>query len=152
MFSCDFCEISQNTFFTKHLRVTASDRLGIYKRRLQNRRSGFQSGGEGGRGGRERGGGGGMEHWKVLSATMVGRQEKFSNSRRSRMDKTIIFWPWWQPFNSFCCETLSFLPLSPFFLLRKKVGGPWSPRRAWCRRPWIKHTICIELKQRCQLL
>ena len=36
--------------------------------------------------------GGGMEHWKVLSATMVGRQEKLSNSRHSRMAKTT---PWW---------------------------------------------------------
>ena len=35
-------------------------------------------------------GGGGMKHGKVLSATMVGRQ-KFSNSRRSTMVKTIIF-------------------------------------------------------------
>ena len=24
MFSCEFCEISKNTFFTEHLRVTAS--------------------------------------------------------------------------------------------------------------------------------
>ena len=36
-------------------------------------------------------GGGGMKHGKVLSATTVGRQEKFSNSRRSTMVKTIIF-------------------------------------------------------------
>ena len=41
-------------------------------------RNGFQSGGA-------------IEHWKVLSTTMVGRQENFSNSRRSRMAKTIIF-------------------------------------------------------------
>ena len=68
-------------------------------------------------------GGGGMKHGKVLSATMVGRQEKFSNSRRSRMAKTIIFWPWWQPFNSFCFETLSFLPLSPFFLFATQKSG-----------------------------
>ena len=60
---------------------------------LQGGRNGFQSGGV-------------MEHWKVLSATMVSRQEKFSNSRCSRMAKTIIFWPWWQPLNSFCFETL----------------------------------------------
>ena len=69
-----------------------------------------------------------MEHWKVLSATMIGRQVKFSNSRCSRMVKTTIFWPWWQHFNSFCFETLSFFPLSPFFCFyyAKKVGG-----RAW---------------------
>ena len=41
---------------------------------------------------------------------------KFSNSRRSRITKKIIFWPWWQPFDSFCFESLSFLPLPPFFL------------------------------------
>ena len=69
-----------------------------------------------------------MENWKVLSATMVGRQEKFYNSRRSGMAKTVIFWPWWQPFDSFCFETLSFLPLSPFFLFAmQKSRGPWSP-------------------------
>ena len=59
-----------------------------------------------------------MEHWKVLSATkknLIGRQEKFSKSRRFRIAKTIIFWPWWQPFNSLCFETLSFFPFSPFF-------------------------------------
>ena len=56
-----------------------------------------------------------MEHWKALSAAMFGWQKKISNSRRSRVAKTIIFWPWWQPFNSFCFETLSFLSLSPFF-------------------------------------
>ena len=25
VFSCEFCEISKNTFFTEHLRTTASD-------------------------------------------------------------------------------------------------------------------------------
>ena len=39
---------------------------------IQGRRNGFQSGGA-------------MEHRKVLSATMVGGQENFLNSRRSRM-------------------------------------------------------------------
>ena len=91
----------------------------------------------GGGGGEWTGGGGCMEHWKVLSATMVtmlGRQEKYSNSRRSRIAKTIIFWPWWQPFNSFYFETLSFLPLSPFFLFATQKGrttdgggGAWPP-------------------------
>ena len=56
-----------------------------------------------------------MEHWKVLSATMVGRQEKLLNSRRSRMTKAVTFSPWWQPINSLCFETLSFFPLFPFF-------------------------------------
>ena len=27
MFSCEFCEISKNTFFTEHLQTTASDYL-----------------------------------------------------------------------------------------------------------------------------
>ena len=71
--------------------------------------------------------GGGMERWKILSATMVGRQETFSNSRRSRMAKTIIFWPWWQPFNRFCFETLSFLPLSPFFIFAPQKSGEAMP-------------------------
>ena len=93
---------------------------------------------------------GAMEHWKVLSATMVDLQENFSNSRRSRMAKAIIFWLWWWPFDSFCFETLSFLPLSPFFLFAMQKsggkggewrgegrgpGGPWPPR---CRRPWFR--------------
>ena len=34
---------------------------------------------------------GGREGGGVLSATMVRRQEKFSNSRRSRMPKAVIF-------------------------------------------------------------
>ena len=62
---------------------------------------------------------GAMEHWKALSVTMVGRQEKCLYSRRYRMPKTVAFWPWWQRFNSFCFETLSiffiFFPFFPFF-------------------------------------
>ena len=42
----------------------------------QGQQNGFQSGGA-------------KEHWKVLSATMVGRQEKFLNSKHSRMAKTV---------------------------------------------------------------
>ena len=48
------------------------------KRNKQGWRNGFQSGGA-------------MEHWQVYSATMVGREEKFLNSRRSRMAKTVTF-------------------------------------------------------------
>ena len=44
----------------------------------QDRQNGFQSGGA-------------MEHWQVLSVTMVGRPEKYLNSRRSRMAKTVTF-------------------------------------------------------------
>ena len=64
---------------------------------MQGRQNGFQSGGA-------------MEHWHVLSATMVDGIEKFLNSRRPRMAKTVTFWPWWKPFNSFCFESLSFSP------------------------------------------
>ena len=35
VFSCELCEISRNTFFTEHLRTTASDFKNIY---LINRR------------------------------------------------------------------------------------------------------------------
>ena len=90
----------------------------------QSRESGFRSEGA-------------MEHWQVLSATMFGGPEKFLNSRRStrcsRMAKTVTFWPWWQSFNSFCFESLSFFLCFPFFfLLRKNVdgwdgGGSWPP-------------------------
>ena len=34
---------------------------------------------------------GAKDYWKVLPATMVGRQEKFLNSRRSTMAKTVTF-------------------------------------------------------------
>ena len=95
---------------------------------FQRRRNGFQSGIA-------------MKYWKVQSATMVGRQRKLLNSRRSRMAKTITFWPWRQPFNSFYFETLSFFPLVPFFLsaTQKSVwgeGGGYMPtpllRSPWC--------------------
>ena len=83
----------------------------MFKSDLQGRRNGFQNGEA-------------MEHWKVLSTTMVGRQENVLNSRRSRMAKTVTFSPWWQSFsfNNFCFETISLFSLFPFFfLLRKKV-------------------------------
>ena len=32
VFSCEFCESSENTFFTEHLRVTASVLLSDYER------------------------------------------------------------------------------------------------------------------------
>ena len=72
---------------------------------------------------------------------MVARKEKFSNSRRSRMSKTIIFSPWWQPFNSFCFETFSFFPLPPFFMFTMQLGGegghgPPPPPPSLCLRPW----------------
>ena len=51
-----------------------------------------------------------MEHCKALSVTMVGRQEKLLNSRRSTMAETVTFRLWRQPFNSFWLETLSFFP------------------------------------------
>ena len=51
---------------------------------------------------------GATEYWKVISATMVDWQEKFLNSRRSRIVNTVAFWPWSQSFDSFCFETLVF--------------------------------------------
>ena len=86
-----------------------------------------------------------MEHWRLLSAAMVDRQENFLNSNPSRMAKTVTFWPCWQPFNSFYFETVSFsLCFSFYFLLRKKVGGggfgvgwAWPPRPPQCRRHCI---------------
>ena len=51
---------------------------------------------------------------KYLSATWLTR--KYLNFRRSRIAKTVTFWPWWQTFNSFCFKTLSSFPLFPFFL------------------------------------
>ena len=82
----------------------------------QGRRNGFQSGGV-------------MEHWKVLSTTMVDRPEQFLNSRRSRIAKTVTFWPWWQSFNRFCFESLSYFLLFPLFLFatQKSGGGLGSP-------------------------
>ena len=81
----------------------------------QGRRNGFQSGEA-------------MEHWKVLPAIMVGWQEKSLNSRHSKMAKAVTFWPWWQPFNSFCFQITSFVPLFPFFLFttQKSGGGGWG--------------------------
>ena len=76
------------------------------------RQNGFQSGGT-------------AEHWKVFLATMFGRQEKVLNFRRSRMSKTVPFWPWWQPFNSFCFENF-FLSFPFFILLGKKVRVGWG--------------------------
>ena len=75
--------------------------------------------------------GGAMEHWKVLAATMVDRQEKNLNSRRSRMAKTVSVWPWWQPFNSFCFET--FFPFASIFFYAKKLGG--GGRGSWSYPP-----------------
>ena len=77
----------------------------MFKSSLQGRRNGFQNGEA-------------MEHWKVLSATMVGRQENVLNSRRSRMAKTVTFSPWWQSFsfNNFCFETISLFFFVSLFL------------------------------------
>ena len=140
MFSCEFCEICRNTSLTEHLRgdcfsLEVHVKLGIpsnisLRQKCSNteyflvrgRRNGFENGGL-------------MEHWKVLPVTMVGWQGKILNSRRSRMAKIVEFWPWWQPFNSFYFETLSFFLCFPFFFLIRKKGGvpPWP---LWCRRPW----------------
>ena len=75
---------------------------------------------------------GAMEHWKVLSATMVGRQEKFSNSRCSRMAKTINFDLGDSPLNIVSAlKTFLFCLCLPFFfLLHKKScthANPLAP-------------------------
>lgn len=50
------------------------------------------------------------------------------NSRRSRTDEIVTFWPWRQPFNSFCFETIYFFLCFPFFfLLLKKWVKRGSP-------------------------
>ena len=81
-----------------------------------------------------------MEHWKVLSATMISRQEKFSNSRHSRIAKTIIFWPWWQPLNSFCFETL-FLPLSQNTNTQKYFCTKFASRKKYKQKSRLFSTL-----------
>ena len=105
----------------------------------QGRRNGFQSGGP-------------MKHWKVLPATMVGQQEKFSNSKRSRMAKTIIFWPWWQPFGSFCSETFFFFfifvspPAIP--VLAGPVAAAIVVGKLWPLREMIRKYILSGLHRK----
>ena len=91
--------------------------------------------------------GGTMKHWKVLSAIMVDRQETFSNSRRSRMVKTIIF--------DLSDSLLIVSALKPFlfslclpffFLLRKKMRGTcptWPPQ---CCQPCYIRVGEVEKK------
>ena len=55
-------------------------------------------------------------------------QEKFLNSRRSRMAKTVTIRLWLQPFNTFYFETLSFFPLFIFFLFATQKSGGLPPR------------------------
>ena len=61
---------------------------------------------------------------RVILKSIVGHHgwptKKILNSRRSRMAKAVTFWPWWQPFNSFCFETLSLFLCFPLFLLLPK--------------------------------
>ena len=87
-----------------------------------------------------------MEHWKVLSATMVFRQEKFSYSRRSRMIKLLIVSAL-KPFLFPLC-----LPF--FFLLHKKVGGGHGPsghsgvagpelNRCWVLNPFLNPLMLL---------
>ena len=74
-----------------------------------------------------------MEHWKVLSATMAGWQEKYLNSRRCRMAKTATFWPWGQSFNSFHFESHSLFSLFPFFSFFSR-----PPRCLWLWQMFFK--------------
>ena len=159
MFSCEFCDIFQNTFLTEHLWTTGSgvsfDDLiitlvwifpstknyhdvfllkilqggsNIYRTTLwfsqnamklrwfnflHSSEMNFKVEGS-------------CSTEKVSPATTVGRQGKFLNSRRSRM-------AWWQTFNSFCFETLSFFSFPFFSLLSKKWrGGMPHPNHVLC--------------------
>ena len=47
----------------------------------------------------------------------------FLNYRRSRMAKTVTFWPWWQPLIASALNLFLFFFF--FFLLRKRMWGPW---------------------------
>ena len=58
----------------------------------------------------------------------------FLISRRSKIDKTVTSWPWWQPFNSFFFKTLSFFP---FFLFAIQKFGEHAPQLPRSRRSWI---------------
>ena len=67
---------------------------------------------------------------------------KIFEFQRSRMTKTVTFLPWWQPFNSFCFEILSFLIL---FFCHTKKWGAMPPATPWCRQPCINAHIPFEL-------
>ena len=76
-----------------------------------------------------------MEHLQVMLATMVDQQEKYLNSRLSRMTKTVTFLPWSQPFNSFCFEILFY----SFFFFPHKMRGHGPPANPWCRQTLYKY-------------
>ena len=96
-------------------------------------------------------------------ANMVCRKEKVLNWRRFRMAKTVTFWPWWQPYNSFCFENVSFFPLNSFrfFLLAtQKVylcvcvrvcwgvgGGPSSADTPGVTGPRVRRWKMVKRKQ-----
>ena len=89
---------------------------------------------------------GAMEHWKVLSITMVGWQEKFLNSSSSRLAKTVAFWPWRHNFNSFCFETFFFSFDSLFTFCYAKKWGSYTPRSApLSMSPALKRTSDIHV-------
>ena len=87
------------------------------------------------------------EPWNTeKSATMVGRQEKFLNSRRSRMIKTVTFWLGWQSFNSFFFETFLFFffAFAFYFWFGGRGGegwGAWPSQPPRCHRPWFSHVL-----------
>ena len=72
----------------------------------------------------------GFESWGAMESFIVGLmvdwQGKFFHSRHSRMSKTVTSWLWWQPFNIFCFETLSFFLCFPFFILLRKKVERWG--------------------------
>ena len=60
------------------------------------------------------------------------------------MAKTVIFWPWWQPLNSFSFEIL-FFPLFRSFLFATQKSRGWGVRGGGggaCAWPWPFLTHC----------
>ena len=88
---------------------------------------------------------GAMEHLKVMLVTMDDKQEKFLNSRLSRMTKTLHFNLGDSLLRVFA---LNFF-YSSFFCHTKKCvcvgGGLWPTTYPWCRQPCINAYISFEL-------
>ena len=109
----------------------------FFANRFQGRRNEFQSKGA-------------MEIMKSIKKPLnsIVNSKKNLNSRRSRMAKTLTFWPWWQPFNSEMVWNYFFF-LFPFFSFcyAKKcvcVGGGASPLVS----PWYCQACIFFKKQR----
>ena len=64
------------------------------------------------------------------------------------MAKTVTFSPWWQPFNSFCLEALSFFSLFPFFLFATQKSGDAMPPSPPSPSPWCRQS-CYWFQNSC---